>query len=77
MRRREVAVVTERQNEETTPGDATQAVELPPKRKREPTSTVGRGRSITPSEKLAANEWYDGQTSLFFIVILPRFGGHP
>lgn len=34
--------------------------------KREPTSTVGRGKSITRTEALEETSWTDGQTSLFF-----------
>lgn len=36
------------------------------KKKRVPTSTVGRGKTVVRSEALSATEWSDGQTNLSF-----------
>lgn len=57
--------MTEIPNEGAAPVETDEAAELPAKRRREPTSTVGRGKAVTRIEKLLATEWSDGQTSVF------------
>lgn len=58
--------MTEIPTEGTAPIEPSDTGDLPVKRKREPTSTVGRGKAVTRTEELAATEWSDGTTSVFY-----------
>ncbi|WP_445500744.1 hypothetical protein [Microvirga sp. G4-2] len=47
----------------TEPADGTPATK---RRRREATSTVGRGKAITRENAPDASDWSDGQTAVFF-----------
>ena len=57
--------MTEIPTEATAPVEQEEWPKLPAKRRKEPTSTVGRGRAITRTEELTTSEWSDGKISVF------------